>query len=190
MSSLPRYMHIRKFQYLYNDMTSETPEYTSGDLWNAIFNLYFPQDEFILTQHARPADSAKTRADFTIRGVMGADQMQLVVLFEAKGTSDKTMKGSWEKAIEQLTDYMIQSRKADTKKRDVTGLPPYDMYGILNVGSYSRFYVLKSDEATLQILSNTGNKEALHFKDDELEIVAIVKELVRETLPHGFPSSS
>ncbi|KAK3290775.1 uncharacterized protein B0H64DRAFT_412104 [Chaetomium fimeti] len=189
MSSRPRYMNVLKFQYIYNAMTSETLEHTSGCMWNAILNLYFPQDEFIITPNSRPADSVKTRADFTIYSVMGADKTQLVVLFEDKRTFNETINASCEEGIGQLTDYMIQSRKVDTESREIAGLPPYDMYGILNVGSYSHIYMLKSDGTTLQRLSNSGNQEALHFKDDELEIVAIVKELVRKSLPHGFLSS-
>jgi hypothetical protein len=188
-----QYMGISKFQILYNAVEPECPEDTVGHIWSAILTFYFPQLEFIHCRYARPVDSSmvKRNADFNIQCILGDKGTLHVALVDKRVFSDlEAPQASWEEAFEHLTDYMIQTRKEDKKKLDIdpTNVIPYNMYGIVSVGKHSRFYVLKPTDDTPQTLPSGGAK-ALHVRDDELEIVAILKELVAKTIPYGFSSS-
>lgn len=109
---------------------------------------------------------------------MGSGKTQPLVVVEDQDTHNETLNAAWEETVKQLADYMIQSREEDTNKQEVTGFLTYGMYSIAHLGRYSRFYVLKSDEDTLRNHAPTGGSKTVHFKDNELEIVGIVKELV------------
>jgi hypothetical protein len=184
-------MNNAKFKILYNAVKPSSLEDTVDDLWLAIITLYFPQLEFIIKHNARPANSSKDkkRADFIIQSIVGANDTQHVVLVEDKRASKETSQTAWEEAVGQLTDYMIQARKADQKRMNTTSPLPYDMYGIVNVGRHSHFYVLKPTDETLTNLPSGGGK-ALHVKNDETKIAAILNEIVSKTIVHGLSSSS
>jgi cytochrome c1 len=81
---------------------------------------------FVMVQ---PPDSVTTRADVTMHSLMGAGKTQLLVVVEDQHTSNGTSNAAWDETVKQLADYMIQCRKEDTHKREVTGFLPYDMYG-------------------------------------------------------------
>jgi hypothetical protein len=188
-----QYMDIPKFQILYNAVKPECPEDTVGHLWSAILVLYFPQLEFIFHRYARPVDSSKVErnADFNVQCLLGDKGALHVALVDKRAFNDlEAAQASWEEAFEHLTDYMIQTRKEDKKTLDIDPINPlhYDLYGIVSVGKYSRFYVLKPTDDTPQHLPSGGAK-TLHVRDDELEIAAILKELVEKTSPYGFSSS-
>ncbi|KAK4246639.1 hypothetical protein C7999DRAFT_32973 [Corynascus novoguineensis] len=163
-------------------------EDTVDNLWNAILNLYFPQREFIITQNARPEEGTKLKVDFIVQNVLGAEETQHVVLIEDKRASkEEGQDAAWVRAVEQLTDYMTRAKKGDKGKFDAA--LTYHMYGIVNVGRYSRFYVLQPTAKALEDLPGTQGK-AYHVKNDELQIVAILKDIVNKTIPFGLSSSS
>lgn len=182
-------MHIHKYQSFYSSLTTYILGALPGSLWNTTPNRYPPQDEFII-RIVQPPDSVKARADLIIHGIIGANQTSLIAVVEDKDTFTETVNAAWEAAIEHLPNYRVQSREENRNKRGVTDFLPYSMCGRANVGRYPRCYVLKLDEAMLQNHPSTGESKTLHFKNDELEIVAIVKELVREIILYGFPSFS
>lgn len=183
---LAQYMHIPKFQLLYNRMTAESPDDTVCNIWLALLTRYLPQLEFIISRR-QPPYGGTTGEKFILNSVLGAHGVLHMVLIEDERAFEEPTQASWEEALEQVTDYMIQTREEDKEKLEAKpiGPLPYDIYGIVNVGVYSRFYVLKSADDTLQDLPSGGGK-AFHARDDELEIVAILQELVEKTVPHGF----
>jgi hypothetical protein len=82
-------MDLPKFQIIYNRATPKSIEDQVDNFWNALLNLYFPQSEYILTQNARPSNANKTKADFIIQSVMGANGTRHVILVEDKHASRK-----------------------------------------------------------------------------------------------------
>lgn len=180
-------MNIPKFQYLYDEVEPDSLEDTADNLWNAILNLYFPQRDFIITQNAHPTDGVKPEVDFIFQRVLGAEETRHVVLIEDKRASEEGQGAAWGRALEQLTNCMTRAQKGDEKK--LGAAVTYSMYGIVSVGRYSRFDMLQPAAKALQDLPGTQGK-TYHVKDDELQIVAILKDIVNKTIPFGFSSSS
>ncbi len=161
------------------------------DLWLAILNYYF-RDDFIVRQNARLSQGAKTKVDLVVESVVGVNDTQHVVLLvEDKRPPKEAQNAAWSGAVKQLTEYMLQARAQDQNhlKLEPTDHLPYSTYGIVNVGKYSRFYVLHPDQTTLQDLPSSQGKP-YHVKNDELGVAAILTELVTKTTPRGLSSVS
>ena len=184
-------MKVNKFQFLYKQIDSKSLEDRVDNFWTELLRRYFYQDEFIITQNARPANNEKKKADFIIQAVSGPNSAEHVVLVEDKRPSLSGRDTAWEDAVAQLTGYMIQARDADKRKLKLKKgeLLPYSIYGIVNVGKYSRFYVLHPRNDTLQDLPDTHGK-VFHLKDDAQDIMKFLTELVAATIPYVSSSSS
>jgi hypothetical protein len=75
----------------------------------------------------------------------------------------------WADAVEQLTDYMRTNRDATDQHRE-------DIHGIVTVGRYSRFYVLKAQTYDLEDLPGTG-VDYFEFKKDEMAIASTLRNM-------------
>ncbi|KAH6856679.1 hypothetical protein B0I37DRAFT_443327 [Chaetomium sp. MPI-CAGE-AT-0009] len=115
----------------------------------------------MIIQNARPAENTHKKADFIIRAVSGAEKDAHVILIEDKRASFAGQSQAWSDA---------------------------PVYAIVNVGRYSRFYVLHPHAKTLQDLPATGGK-VLHLKDDAKAIAKILTDLCAATLPYVSSSS-
>lgn len=111
----------------------------------------------------------KTKADLAIRCIHNG-RPQKVCLIEDKRVEHESHGSAWEAAVHQLTNYMTTSRAHDLY---VTS----SLYGIVTIGHYSRFCEMIPYEQTLRDYS-TSNGAPLHFKHNELQIDAILCELV------------
>ncbi|KAL2194626.1 hypothetical protein P885DRAFT_79940 [Corynascus similis CBS 632.67] len=191
MAHLGPYMKVHKFQILYNEIDSNSLEDKIDAFWIELLRRYFYQDEFILAPNARPTNTEKKKADFIIRAISGPNLTEHVVLVEDKRPSMSGRDSAWRDAVNQLTGYMINAREADKRKLQlkVNDLLPYPIYGIVNVGKYSRFYVLHPPDDTLQDLPGTHGK-AFHIKNDAKDIMKFLTELVAATVPYVSSSSS
>ncbi|KAK4232847.1 hypothetical protein C8A03DRAFT_39503 [Achaetomium macrosporum] len=184
-------MEVNKFRFLYKQIDSKSLEDKVDNFWTELLRRYFYHDEFIITQNARPADNEKKKADFIIQAVSGPNSAEHVVLVEDKRPSLSGRDTAWEDAVGQLTGYMLQARDADKRKLKLKKgeLLPYSIYGIVNIGKYSRFYVLHPHNDTLQDLPDTHGK-AFHLKDNAQDIMKFLTRLVAATLPYVSSSSS
>ncbi len=174
-------MDLPKFQLLYNQLTDSSSSDAVDTFWNALLNRHIPQDEFIITRYARP-----TKSDFNIQNVTGAAETQHVILIAAKSAE-------WDTVINQLTNDMLQTRDQDRVKLGLAQGTPltYSMYGIMAVGSQSRFYVLPPTGNELEDLPGTADRLApLRVREDAQDIMSCFEYLVREITPYGLLSSS
>jgi hypothetical protein len=162
---------------LYNELTKDSLENAVDALWNNILQLYFRVEyNYAIVAQANPDSRSKQKADFAVRYVHNGVPRK-VVLIEYKRVSDESSNTAWAAAMAQLVDYMEQARAANPP-------PEKDMYGIVTVGHYSRFYTLSSDVDTLSDFSSsymdyTG--QPLHFKHDEYWMHTLLEELVQLT---------
>ncbi|KAL2196712.1 hypothetical protein P885DRAFT_60726 [Corynascus similis CBS 632.67] len=141
------------------------------------FQYLYDERDFIITQNAHPRDGVKPEVDFIFQRVLGAQETRHVVLIEDKRASKEGQGAAWGRALEQLTNCMTRAQKGDEKK--LGAAVTYSMYGIVSVAGREgapgpSWYPRK----------------AYHVKDDELQIVAILKDIVNKTIPFGFSSSS
>ncbi|KAK4246604.1 hypothetical protein C7999DRAFT_33036 [Corynascus novoguineensis] len=190
MAHLRPYMEVNKFQFLYNQIDSGSLEDKVGSIWTELLRRYFYHDEFIVTQHARSADSQNKKADFIIQVVSSPNSTEHVVLVEDEGPFMPERDFAWRDAVGQLTNSMIQARNADKRKLGVTTGErlPHSIYGIVSVGKYSRFYVLHPPNDMLQDLPGTHSK-TFHVRDDAQDIMKFFTQLVAATIPYVLSSS-
>ncbi|KAK2593561.1 hypothetical protein QQS21_008736 [Conoideocrella luteorostrata] len=172
-----KYMHKKPVKKLYEQLTKHSLEDAVDALWNNILPKYFDDEQYSIVQNARPwPGSTKTRADFIIRQVRQDDTERQVVLIENKRAEQESRDSTWRDALGQLEGYMKTARAADY----VDSAGRYDMFGIVTVGRYSRFYVLHAKSESLVDYGQIGG-QPLEFKKDEDMIDYMLLELVRET---------
>lgn len=140
-------------------------------LWLRILNLYFlDKDDFTVTCQEGPRDEATMKTDVM---VVRAEQAQVfkVVVLENKSAGFESQDGVWYKAMDQLKIYMMNSRMGHQ--------PQIDMYAIITVGRFSRFYVLGIHKQQLEDYPGT-NGRYFEFKDNEKDIDRILMEWLRK----------
>lgn len=171
-------MRWPSIQSLYTELTKNSLENAVDALWNNILQLYFRvENNYAIEAQAYPDRKTKTKADFAVRYVHNGVPKK-VILIEDKRVSYEGSGAVWEQAAKQLTGYMITAR--DALEDDEVD----DMYGIITVGHYSRYYTLSADEDDLcNFSSNYVNYagEPLHFKHDENWMHTLLMELVELT---------
>jgi hypothetical protein len=167
-------MHHSVIKEYYAELKKDSLEHAVDVLWANILPLYFTVTQgYGVEQQARPWPGVtKTKADFAIRYVKNG-QPKKVCLIEDKRVKYESSDSKWADAAEQLTGYMTTTRAANPN-------PNESMYGIVTVGHYSRFYVLKPGERQLSDYSGHDGTP-LHFKHHEQEIDAVLCDLVALT---------
>ncbi|OAA42760.1 hypothetical protein NOR_04891 [Metarhizium rileyi] len=171
------YMRWQSIQSLYKELSKHSLENAVDALWINILQLYFKVEyNYASGTQAHPNRQAKTKADFVVRYVHNGLPRK-VILIGNKSVCNESSDRTWHDAMEQLTDYMLHAVDARLK-------PKEDMYGIVTVGHYSRYYTLAVGSTTLtnftsKYLDYSG--EALHFKNDEYWMHTLLTELVERT---------
>ena len=83
-----------------------------------------------------------------------------VVLMEDKRKGTETQPAEWKEALMQLTRYLKLVRTEDRQD------PNQTLYGALNMGTYTRFYLLEPYEPECSNYSGTNGKPYELAKDD------------------------
>ncbi|KAK4159129.1 hypothetical protein QBC43DRAFT_327786 [Cladorrhinum sp. PSN259] len=99
---------------------------------------------------------------------------KLLVLITNDRVSLETSSTTWEDAVKQLTEYMLYARINSGKEEE-------DTFGIVAVGHFSRFYILKPASTTLIDHPATGGN-LLEFKNNETDIVNLLLEIKAQAL--------
>lgn len=170
-------MRWPSIQSLYKELEKDSLDNAVDTLWNNILQLYFRVEcNYAIVAQATPKTKSKKKADFAVRCVRNGVSKK-VILIENKRVSDEGSDAVWYDAMEQLTECMGQARAANRASKK-------DMYGIVTVGHYSRYYTLAPNMNTLSNFSSGHvdyNGEALHFKNDEYWMHTLLGELVELT---------
>ena|SRR6266566_6543445 len=167
-------MGYKAMQFLYKDLTKNSLGNAVDIMWANILPLYFKLDlGYGIEAQLRMREGKKQKIPgFTIRTVNQIHgKPKRVCLIGDKRVSFEGSSRAWKKAVEQLTNYMMVARAVDSNET---------MYGIVTIGRYSRFYELLPGEDELPDFSDYGGNP-LHFKNDEMQIDAILRELVELT---------
>ncbi|KAK4244457.1 hypothetical protein C7999DRAFT_35201 [Corynascus novoguineensis] len=169
------YMQYETIRDCYEQLNTDSLENLVGNMWNNILREYFFNREgFQLEVQPRSAPGkTKNSNDVTICYIKNGTQKHLVLIEHER----VTLKGSdtiWKDAFEQVTEYMLLTHSKSTEMVE-------DMFGIVSVGRYSRFYILKSDQITLIDHPVTGGA-LLEFKKDEMEVVDLLLSIKVQAL--------
>ncbi|KAK4238746.1 hypothetical protein C8A03DRAFT_33206 [Achaetomium macrosporum] len=172
------YMQYRIIQDYYKRLTQDPLEDVVGHLWHNILSGYFSVREgFALEVQPRPAPRVtKQSNDVTVRYVkhIKQDIKTPLTLIAKNHVSEESKTVAWTDAVNQLTEYMKLARMNSTA-------PNEDMYGIVTVGHYSRFYVLHTDAPALADHPRTGGA-ALEFAKHEATIVELLLDIKTKAL--------
>ena len=129
--------------------------------------------KYVCMVEARPLpEIVKQRADWTIRYIKNGEPKK-VVLMEDKRRGKETTAG-WKGALDQLTRYMKLVRTE--KDQD----PTQTLYGVVNIGTYTRFYKHEEGEDTCDDYPH-HTEQPWELCKHEKEIHSILEELVRLT---------
>ncbi|KAK4243851.1 hypothetical protein C7999DRAFT_35807 [Corynascus novoguineensis] len=174
------YMQYETIQDYYKQLNKDSLENVVDNMWNNILREYFFNREgFQLEVQSRPAPGqTKKSNDVTIRYVKNGTKKPLV-LFENKRVSLESSNTTWKEALDQLTEYMLLARSKSTNPDD-------EMFGVVSVGRYSRFYTLKPKKNTLVDHPQSGGN-LLEFKKNEMDIVNLLLAIKAQA---SRPSSS
>ncbi|KAI9764657.1 MAG: hypothetical protein M1840_008154 [Geoglossum simile] len=165
-----------QYQYYYDQIKkTDSIENDVDNFWLNLLPDYFQKKlKFGIEQEARPLpEVTKQRADWTIRYIRNGDPKK-VVLMEDKRKGTETQPAEWKEALTQLTRYLKLVRTED--KQD----PNQTLYGALNMGTYTRFYLLEPYEPECFDYPGTNGKP-YELARDEAEIHAILLDLVQKT---------
>jgi hypothetical protein len=169
-------MTYSTLQYYYNQIKkADSIENDVDNFWLNLLPRYFKIElEYSIEQEARPLpEVTKQRADWTIRYIRNGD-LKKVVLMENKRKGTESQPAQWREALEQLTRYLKLVRTE--KNQD----PDQPLYGALNMGTYTRFYMLEPCEPECLDYPSTNGKP-YELARDEAEIHAILLDLVQKT---------
>jgi hypothetical protein len=164
--------------YYYNQLTDDSLAHRDvvGHLWFNILGGYlFIKEGFGL--EAQPRES-KQSDDISIRCVKKGIKTPLTLVGNKRVSLERS-DTTWADAVTQLTRSMKLARAASNTVNE-------DMFGIVTVGHYSRFYVLHPHDQMLTDHQATGGKD-LEFARDETEIVSLILSIKERALR---PSSS
>jgi len=89
----------------------------------------------------------------------------------SKRKAKKSSGGGWKMGLSQLTKYMKLVRAERNQEAD------QDLYGAINIGTHTRFYVLNHDEQICKDFPGTDGK-VFELCDDEKGVHEILTELV------------
>lgn len=182
-------MSYRIVKSYYDELTKKSDEWVVDRLWGAILGIYFTAaEDFGVEVQPRPAPTKSKEAnDVTVAYVHHAsNKRKALCLFEDKRVQYETRSAVWTEAKEQLTGYMLKQRKA--MKQDTETI-----YGVVTVGHYSRFYILRPGQDELDTYPGT-NDAYFEFKKDEATIIKILLQIKgnvsRPSTPASRPGSS
>lgn len=165
-------MSYRIAQNYYNELNEQSDHSDEGVvrwLWSAILNLYFTvAEDFGVEVQPRLAPAKRDEAnDVTIVYIHHINNKRnALYLFDNKRIEHERQRAKWAIATEQFTSYMVARREAMKHKAE-------DMFGVVTVGRYSRFYVLKPGRTDLDIYPGTNDKY-FEFKKAEQTIISIL----------------
>jgi hypothetical protein len=165
-------MSYRIVQSYYKDLTKQSDEWVVDRLWATILNLYFTAaEDFGVEVQPRPApNKSKEANDVTIAYVHHeTNKRKALCLIENKRVEFEGQSAKWAGAKEQLTGYMIAQRNTTKQQNE-------DMFGVVTVGRYSRFYVLPALKTELQSYPGT-NDDYFEFKKNEEDIIKILLQI-------------
>lgn len=162
-------MHYRIIQSYYRDLTKHSDEWVVDRLWTNILGLYFTAaEDFGVEVQPRPAPTQNKEAnDVTVAYVHHAStKRKALCLVENKRVEYEGQSAVWTAAKVQLTRYMLMQRNATRQDAE-------NIYGVVTVGRYSRFYILPAGKE--ELVSYPGTNDAYYeFKKDEQEVVDIL----------------
>ncbi|KAK4032773.1 hypothetical protein C8A01DRAFT_20199 [Parachaetomium inaequale] len=183
-------MNYHTIQAYYNRLTTnaDLPENVdvAGHLWYNILREYFlARDGFGLEVQPHPAPGVTKQSDNAhIRCVRKGNKTPLS-LIENKLDSLERPDAVWQEAVRQLTEFMAFARMTWSSPDDHS---EEEMVGIVTVGRFSRFYVLRSGEPQLDDHHATGDA-LLEFKEDETQIVNLLLS-IRVRAPQSSSAGS
>lgn len=102
------------------------------------------------------------KIDFAIR-VVDRDEFRSVILCENKRSEFEGQSAVWAEALDQVVDYAVLVRRGSRKSAK------RPMYLTVNVGTYTRFYVLPVGATEAQDWAPARGR-AYELADDEAEV--------------------
>ncbi len=163
-------MHHHCIKAAYKRLTKHSHECMVDQLWNNLLRIYFSESVFLIAVQDQPALSSLDRMDVSLSYVeLSSLEPKTLCVVENKRVEFEGQNAVWADAVVQLTDYM-------NTNRDARGQEDEDIYGIVTVGRYSRFYVLKAGKLELRDLPHTGGGY-FEFKKDEMAIDKILRDM-------------
>ena len=163
-------MHYYCIQEAYNELTKHSHEWLVDQLWNNLLYFYFSDSRFLIAVQVQPAPSSQAMMDVSLSYVqLPSIKLKTFCVIKNKSVELEGQDAIWAEAIEQLTGHMLENR-------DARGQDLEDIYGIVTVGRYSRFYVLKARSNDLEDLPGSGG-DHFEFKKDEMAIDGILRNM-------------
>ncbi|KAI9787508.1 MAG: hypothetical protein M1839_000038 [Geoglossum umbratile] len=163
-------------QYYYDQIKkTDSIENDVDNFWLNLLPDYFQKKlNFGIEQEARwLPEITGQRADWTIRYVKNGS-LKKVVLMEDKRKGMETQSAEWREALSQLTRYLKLVRAEKNQDAKQT------LYGVVNMGTYTRFYQLEHHEP--ECIDYPGTKgKPYELAKDEAEIHEILLDLVQKT---------
>ncbi|KAK4167450.1 hypothetical protein QBC43DRAFT_331714 [Cladorrhinum sp. PSN259] len=192
-SSPERYMTVPMVYTYYGLLKAGSLEDIVDAIWNAILPVYFTRQEgygTIPQGYVNRKHNLK-RADLILRKVNHfSSKAEAIAIIESKGVDHESSTAVWTEALEQLNMYFVNLRaeERDAQERE--------LFGIITVGHYSRFYVMKPHqrrcidhpEAPSDKYGNPNRP--LEFKKDEEEMMRMLLTIKRAVSPHSSPAGS
>ncbi len=161
-------MHYYSIQAAYNELTKHSHECVVDQLWNNLLHIYFSDPRFLISVQAQVMPTSQSRMDVSLSYVqLPRLKLKTLCVIENKRVEFEGQDAVWADALGQLTQYMLRNRLSRGQRGE-------DIYGIVTVGRYSRFYVLRARENDLEDHPSTGGGY-FEFKQDEMAIDGILR---------------
>lgn len=156
-----------------DDVTPNCLEEKIDHLWLNILQFYFSLSSgFGCEREATIATRAKIRANVTVSLVRNRKKAKVVFVENKRPSKAKNgpQRPAWTRAADQLLNYMLQQRNAHLQLTQ-------DLWGIVCIGYYTKFFVLRHGQQTLQPYNGDVRWESnVHFND----IATILSNIQRE----------
>lgn len=165
-----QYSESTWFNRLYSDLTDSSLENSVDLMWSGILGIYFPGGEgFIVQGQTSPEpELLVTHYDYS-------DKVRTFFFAEDMAAAYETSSATWTQAADQLVAYIRNNWAGDSQNGQDT------VYGSVNIGRYTRFYVLEESAPDLEDYPGT-NGRLFELRRDEREIHQILCEIKHQAL--------
>lgn len=171
-------MQVENYQAAYRDIIPTSLEFTVAGAWDLLLEKYFPGRQFQrLTEGSQRSHPSAQRNDVTIQRLVN-DRFQPFAIVKYKRPSPQEgSSAAWASAAGQLQDHMQSARRTD---RNGNLIQPHDMFGIVAIGRYARFYMIPNDDSIFSSFQSQRVEyagEPLEFSNDETMLHCLFTEL-------------